>query len=204
MEVSRKKINRIFQDLGFANAPEWDDPELFDHVRSVFPKVMFAPGKLSDKQKALVREITTARARGQEIRFLSDSSDETPSSGATEKKSKKEKPENSSGKKKGKDVAKVKNKGKKSKDKGEKPKKKSTGMTKPGIIATVIEFLKMASKKKPLTVDTCIQKVLKKFPDRQESSLRNTITSQLSSQLRANKDMDVRKHPEGGYYLGKG
>ena len=101
-------------------------------------------------------------------------------------------------------VSKKDKKEKKSKnDKKEKKAKKSSGggQKRPGIIAYIKEIMEGTSKNERLTPAEVIKMVCKKFKgETNPDSAKNTVTSQLSCQLRA-KGFNVVRHEEGGYYL---
>lgn len=91
--------------------------------------------------------------------------------------------------------------------KPEKAKKKGTrpmsagGEGKPGIIATIQECLTKASKETPVTKDAILNKLVKRFPDRDPDAMKNTINIQVPNRMRTDKKLNIVKTAEGGYYI---
>jgi hypothetical protein len=99
--------------------------------------------------------------------------------------------------------------GKKGKDKDKKggKKGKEKGPAKPGVIQTILECLRAASKTKPVTKDEIHKRLVKSFPDRKPDALKSTLSSQVPSGLRTEKNIEVTrvemKGGKVGYYLDK-
>jgi hypothetical protein len=87
-----------------------------------------------------------------------------------------------------------------------KAKEKSSGKEKPfvkvGVIQTIIDCLKKASSKNPVTKEDILEVLKEKFPDRVESAMKSTVSSQIPSGLRAEKGFEVQKNDKG-YWLPK-
>lgn len=90
--------------------------------------------------------------------------------------------------------------------KGEKGTEKKTGKPvatnagggkKPGIIATIIAMLKKGTEKKPVTKETILEKLIQEFPDRDSKAMKSTISSQVPSGLKAEKDITVKRNDKG-------
>jgi hypothetical protein len=124
--------------------------------------------------------------KGKEITVVDDTAEEEEKE---DKKKKTKKDSAAAPSSKGKDKGKS--------DKEEKKKRKTSGG---GVIATIIEILKTTSAKKPLSKDEIVQRLAKKFPDREESSMASTVLTQCGGKLKKYKDVDVKKN-EKGYYL---
>ena len=77
---------------------------------------------------------------------------------------------------------------------------KKAGDKKGGVIASIIEFLTAASASKPLSKKSLVAKLKDRFPDREELALSRTITCQVPTRLRKDKELDVQKNDEG-YWL---
>lgn len=90
--------------------------------------------------------------------------------------------------------------------KGDKKGEKKKGIEKakgPGVIGSIAEFLEAASESKPVSKDDIVAKLSKRYPDREESSLRSTVNQQVPTKLRSGKGLNVLRG-EGGYYIGNG
>lgn len=74
---------------------------------------------------------------------------------------------------------------------------------KPGVITRIIELLRGASKKKPITKDAILEDLVKTFPDRESKAMRNTISSQIPSCLKTEKDLTCKTDGKGGWWLPK-
>jgi hypothetical protein len=79
----------------------------------------------------------------------------------------------------------------KGKSKGKK-KGGATGVGKgPGIIATIEEMVKGATKAKPITKDAILTALKAKFPDRDAESMSRTVGIQLPHRLKADKGLKI-------------
>jgi len=112
--------------------------------------------------------------------------------------------------KKSKDKGKAKKSSKKDEDEDEDedekvPVKKKAppkpGNKGPGVIQTIIKCLREASKKKPISKDKILAKLVKAFPDREEKAMKSTISSQIPSGLKTEKGLEVKTDGEGGFWL---
>lgn len=82
--------------------------------------------------------------------------------------------------------------------------KSAGGDGKPGVIASIKEFLSAASKDNPITKKAILAKLVKRFKDRTETGMSQTLNIQLPGRLRA-AGMDIRKDAEGkGFWVAKG
>lgn len=72
----------------------------------------------------------------------------------------------------------------------------------PGVIASIVELLRNASSKQPITKDEIFAALVKRFPDRDEKKMKATLNMQLPAGLRAEKGYEVVKN-DRGYYLPK-
>lgn len=82
---------------------------------------------------------------------------------------------------------KVKKAVKESKSKDEKKEKPAVAKG-PGVIATIAEIVKT---KGPITADGILTILVKKFPDREEKSMRNTIKIQLPNRMATERKMKI-------------
>ena len=65
---------------------------------------------------------------------------------------------------------------------------------KPGVIATIFELVKT---KGPITEDNIVKALVKKFPDRQEQSMRNTVKVQLPNRMSRERNVKIEKTDKG-------
>lgn len=82
----------------------------------------------------------------------------------------------------------VKGKGKETK-KGSKNKER-----KPGVIATIQELI---TDKGPITKEKMLKELVKKFPDREEKSMKNTINVQVPNRMAKDKGIKINKNDKG-------
>ncbi len=88
--------------------------------------------------------------------------------------------------------------GEKKKGKGRPPQFAGAGGEgKPGIIASIQEFLLGASEDKPLTKKDLLKKLEERFPDRNSDSMSRTINVQVPNRLKVDKGLIVNKNDKG-------
>lgn len=75
--------------------------------------------------------------------------------------------------------------------------------SKPGVITRIIEVLRAASKKSPVTREEILKDLVRSFPDREERAMRSTVGSQVPSALKTEKGLIVQTDGNGGYWLPK-
>jgi hypothetical protein len=90
----------------------------------------------------------------------------------------------------------------KSKPAAKKGKPKNTPFQKVGVIQTIVDTLKKASSKNPVTKDDVLEILKTKFPERDERAMKSTVSSQIPSGLRVEKGLEVEKNDKG-YWLPK-
>jgi len=78
-------------------------------------------------------------------------------------------------------------------------KKKASGPKKPGVIASIVEFLKAS--KRPLNKEQILAKLEKRFPDRKADAMLSTIKVQLPNRLNREKNLKIKKTDKGGFYI---
>lgn len=82
--------------------------------------------------------------------------------------------------------------------------KKAGGEGKPGVIASIQEFLEAAGRdKKQLSKEALVKMLKKRFPEREESALKGTVAQQVPGKLRNEKGLNVQKG-EKGYWIAGG
>jgi hypothetical protein len=80
---------------------------------------------------------------------------------------------------------------------------KAGGEGSPGVIGSIVEFLSAADAKKPITKKELVDKLAKRFPDREATSMMRTINVQVPNRLKTDKKLNVVKSDKGGYYIEK-
>ncbi len=61
----------------------------------------------------------------------------------------------------------------------------------PGITASIIEFTKLGTKKKPITKKQILAKLVERFPGRREEGMQITLNAQLPNRLVHDKKMPI-------------
>lgn len=196
MQVSRRDAVALLIGLGMKAAGDkdkYDNDRLAKFLNNLDEMVDEEPDFDNEKVENTYNEVKDAIDGGHKIEVTDDDSED---GGDEEPKSKKSK------KKKENDVAKTKEKSKAGKDKTKPGKKAAGGQKKPGVIATIIECLEGASSKKPIKKEAILKVLTKKFPDRNPNSMKATVSAQVPTGLKAEKNITVKKTDEG-YYIGK-
>src|SRR5690606_3546912 len=80
------------------------------------------------------------------------------------------------------------------------PPKKAGGEKGPGVIASIIEFLEAASEEKPLSKDKIVERLAKRFPDRDPESMSKTVAVQVPNRLKSDKGLNIKKN-DRGYWI---
>lgn len=70
-----------------------------------------------------------------------------------------------------------------------------------GVIATILECLRTASKKKPVSKEEILKRLIEAFPDRQPQAMKSTISSQIPSGLKVEKGIIVQGSNEKGWWV---
>lgn len=74
---------------------------------------------------------------------------------------------------------------------------------KPGVIASIVEFLNAASEDKPISKKRLTKKLAERFEDRSAESMAKTVNVQVPNRLMKDKGMNIIK-TDKGYYVGEG
>src|SRR5207302_9842900 len=69
-----------------------------------------------------------------------------------------------------------------------------------GVIDTIVECLTKASANKPASKDQILERLVKKFPERDPMSMKKTLTGQLSYHLKHNGKIKKLMKSSGGYW----
>lgn len=72
-----------------------------------------------------------------------------------------------------------------------------------GIIASLIEWLQAASSGKPISKPQMLEKLEKRFPDRDSEGMKTTINIQVPSRITSDKGFKVKKNEKGYWIDGK-
>jgi hypothetical protein len=92
--------------------------------------------------------------------------------------------------------------GKKGPKKGTRPPASAGGEGKPGIIASIVEFLQGATEAKPITKEKILTKLEKRFPDRSADAMKKTVNVQVPNRIVNDKKLTVHKDKDGkGYWI---
>lgn len=185
MQVERKQLAALFVELGFATASNWTKARLQTKLKDLpeLVKEDDAAQPESKELRTLLKEVVAAVDAGTAVEITGDDVGPETSKKPATKAGGKTNPKKPEGKG-----------SKADKGKADKPKK-------PGVIATIIEVLKNASKDKPATKEKILKECKKKFPEREEASMKSTIASQVPSGLKAEKSIVVKKDGNGGFWL---
>lgn len=222
--ISRNRAIKIFETLGFKTANKWDNARLQKNVGKL--TTLIEGADLDDKTQKRVNAILRAQEDGVKVTVDSENpaadkqaekdvkaaakrevnrkaEKKSKAEKTTEKQEKIKKDAEKSEKKSGKKtvkkatktVEKSKNKsGKKTAKKTEKKDKK------PGVIMSVLEFVKTHG---PVSEKKIHSLLKKRFPDRDSGSMGRSIPK-IPGHLRSTKNMDViGKDDKGRYYIKK-
>ncbi len=72
---------------------------------------------------------------------------------------------------------------------------------KPGVVAKIVEILRAASKKNPVTKEEVLKQLVAAFPERSPQAMKSTVASQIPSCLRIEKKLIVETDKKGGFWL---
>jgi len=70
----------------------------------------------------------------------------------------------------------------------------------PGVIATIIDVLRAASEQRPVTKEQVLDKLCKRFTERPREHMKATVSMQVKSGLRIEKQLEVSEN-EKGFWL---
>ena len=205
MKIKDTSAKKIFKALGFQTADSWDCVRLQKKINKL-PEIIQDDVEIGDeKLMRLVDRILDTIQIGKEVIVAKKKSDKKAEKTNTKKssgKTKKSKLDKATGKKKKGGGAKKDKSEKSKKDKSKKSKSKATGtkknkMKKVGVIATIVECLENG----PVSKETILKKLCKRFPDRPEEGMKRTIGIQVPTRLRSDKDLDVQRNDKGKYYI---
>lgn len=67
----------------------------------------------------------------------------------------------------------------------------------PRVIGSIVEFLRAAAKDKPLSKEALLDKLAKRFPDRDADAMRKTINCQLGKRIEEEQNLKLHKGDDG-------
>jgi hypothetical protein len=72
---------------------------------------------------------------------------------------------------------------------------------KPGVIAKLLEVLRTASAKQPMTKEQILTKLVEAFPERDQLAMKSTVGSQIPCGLKTEKNITCTKVGSDGWYI---
>jgi hypothetical protein len=176
MRLAKQTAVGLLEEAGFPKAKKYSVEKLTEELKAVL-ELQEPPEFEDDELSGIFDDLAKAFGKGKEITVVDDTAEEEPEEDK-KKKTKKNSADAPSSKE------------------GKKGRKSSGG----GVIATIIEILKTTTAKKPLSKDEIVQRLVKKFPDREEKSMASTVMIQCGGRLQKEGKLEVKKN-EKGYYV---
>lgn len=178
-KVNKSELRGLYVALGSEAASEWSDKRLLSKLEGLsgMAENEEAIENLNKTQKKLLKSLLAAQKEDEEFELVDD--DEAKEEGAPKPKAKAAAPAE--------DDEEVKPKAKKEEGatvKRQGPPKSAGGEGRPGIIASIKEFLGAASEEKPLTKAAIVAKLAKRFTDRDEEAMSKTVAVQVPNRLK--------------------
>jgi len=194
MQVLRDEMVELFQGMGYKNAKKWNKGRMDRHITELISmaqesninveigteneqelNVLLLKVVESNEEIEVVMEMKACQEEETEPQeeVETEEDDEEVETGSQEE----EEVTNKSSKK-----------GKKNKESGGDKKEKKVG-----VIASIIEFYKEASEKEPITAGQVLDKLAKRFPERDPNSMKKTINVQTVGRLKSERDLELHK-----------
>ena len=198
-EVTKTRVVKIFLALGFKTADKWDVFRLQKKIQNLPDLIEGA--EFTDKMQKRVDRILNFLSQGQKI-IVVDVEDATADDKRKQEiKNAAERETKRKIEKKAKDKSKVKTKAKKADKKDERKRQAKKAVAskekKPGIIMSVLEFIKSGQ---PISEKQILTKLKQRFPDKNPESMERTIP-QIPGHLRKHKDIDIIGKNDKGQYI---
>lgn len=171
LEVSRNDAVDLLTSLGFVDIRKADEETLVRRLGKLKRYLESYEGTLTSEKQELADTILKAGS-------ITITGSDTPKGKAGKGKSKGPKPTKAS-------------RAKKSESKPKKANKKQ-----PGVIATIQALITA----KPMTKDSILKALVKKFPDRPAEGMAKTITAQLPKRMAKEKGIKITKDEKGRYH----
>jgi hypothetical protein len=193
--VSLAAARTLMQQIGIKSAGTQDKDALtkkFGKIKEFVDKDIVA-GITDANSKKLLKEVLAAQKEGRTIEVVGDGTPAGLTKGDGEDAPKKADKAAKAGKAEG-------------GEKGEKAAgfKNATGKAGgTGVIATIIECIKAASPKQPVTKEEIGDELERKFPERGRAKMMKTVHIQVPNRLRKEKELDIVNNGSGGYYLSR-
>lgn len=187
-KVTKNRVVKIFLALGFKTADKWDIIRL--QKKLVKLDVLIEGAKLDAKTQKRVNEILRLQNKGRKV-IVFDPDDEA----ADKKRGQdvKDAQKRAATKKTEKATA-----GRKAdKAAGKKPKRKEP--KKPGVIASILEFIQAG----PVSKKQLLGKLTKRFPDRPVDGMAKTIQAQLPNRMAKEKKIKIKMDDKGRFSVKK-
>ena len=185
-KVTKNRVVKIFEALGFKTAERWDIHRL--QKKLVELEMLVEGAKLDDKTQKRVNEILSLQKKGRKvIVFDPDDADADKKRGqdveAAQKRATTKKVEK-----------KEKTKRETDKAAGKKPKQKEP--KKIGVIASILEFISAGN---PVSKKQLLDKLTKRFPDRPVDGMEKTIAAQLPNRMAKEKGIKIKVDDKGRF-----
>ena len=182
MKLKKEKAIKLLKILGFHTAHKMDCARLTEKMNKLSSIIELKDCK-KPKAKELLKKIFDTTDAGTKIKVYDPDDKQVEEDFNKHKKNKT------------KEAAKTKKIP--AKEKTKKVGSKGNGKSKPGVVATIVEMIKA----KPMTKETILDKLSKKFPDRDPKGMSHTVTIQLGSRLKADKGINVKCDDKGRYSI---
>ena len=211
MRLKKGSAVALLVSIGFQTAAKWVPAKLVEKLKKI-PELLDDDVVVPDDQQKLLDAVVGAVEAGDDIEVLGDDEvDEdvgvdvpkpTKKGKAKGKAKVEEDEEDEAPKPTKKGKAKVEEEVEEDEDpkptkKGPKSSKSNKDGKTPGVIHSIIEFLKAGSKARPVTKQDIIQQLHARFPDRSVTSMTNTVNIQVPNRLRVDRDITVHKNDKG-------
>jgi len=201
-EVTKTRAIRIFEVLGFKTAGTWNVIRLQKKIKNL-PNLVEGV-KFTSKMQKRVDTILNFLTHGQRITVIDIEDAEAAKGREKDVKDAKTREVARKQEKKAKTAKEEKKAAKKddAKKKAKKPIDISNNRSKPGILASIIEFLQNNA---PITKEQILKRLIKRFPGRPPKGMKRTVWSQLppTDLLGKKKGIKIRKNKEGMFLIKK-
>lgn len=201
MEIAHHTAVKLLQDIGLTHADTYTRSQLINRIRKL-PNLVDENTQIATPESDHVYEqLLTAIAAQEPINF-----GEAPAQHTAPPKM--SPANNSLGLDYSEPERPIKDKPKKSKAEKKPAEKKpaakkptspikKSGLAETGVKATIAKLLLGANKAKPIKFEAIVKALTKAFPDRQPSSMTNTLKVQLGGRLEAERGLKVHKSDKG-------
>lgn len=197
--VQKSNLIALLAALGLNSAHKWPEPRLLGNIKRLPDLLKESPNVDPGEHGKLLKELLAATEAGDKIIITDDGPSKSDKEAAAPAKKKDKKTAVPA---KSEDSASDKPAKKKDKP-ATKPAKATKGdaASKPGVIQTIIDTLKKANKKAPISRADILKVLVKKFPEREESSMKNTVALQVPKCLLDRKGIEVKGDSKKGFWL---